>query len=163
MGRVSGREVSAESRRAADDLLTYLQLHSPLGRTFLLTSARGARPAGLVSDALVEAIVRAGHRARLVELGSDLEREAIQGEPASAGDGDLPALALADVERARDALISPDGFTVVCSPGLLVYPRALIAAAVVDGVVLLARQGKTARADLQEAQSRVEAAGGVVA
>jgi Mrp family chromosome partitioning ATPase len=69
---------------------------------------------------------------------------------------------LTDVDRARRALTWPAGYTVVAAAGVLENPQALILAVAVDGVVLLARSGRTMRTDLVRAREEIEAAGGSV-
>jgi hypothetical protein len=65
-------------------------------------------------------------------------------------------------ERARRALQWAEGFTVVCTQGVLESASAIMLAAAADAVVLVARQGQTMRPDLLRARAELEAGGGTV-
>ncbi len=142
-----------------DMLFARLQLRAPAARSVLLCPPRSEGGASDLASALAAAISQAGTKARLLDVTTSTRARA-------AGEGveemEVLESELTDVDRARRALTWPAGYTVAAAAGVLENPQALILAVAVDGVVLLARSGRTMRTDLVRAREEIEAAGGSV-
>jgi hypothetical protein len=131
---------------AAGMLFARLQIRAPQARVLLVAPPRSVGDVSGIANQLVEAIERAGEDARLV----DVRSEGGVGAPS-----ELPSLG-----RLRERLTGAPGFTVALGSGILDDPASLLAAAVADGVVVVALAGRTTRADLAEARQEIERAGG---
>jgi hypothetical protein len=127
-------------------LFARLQLRAPRARILLVAPPRSTTDVSGLAQQLADAIGRAGHAVRLVDL---------RGQ----GDTDAPP-GLTSIDRLREHLKSSEGFTIATGSSVLDQPAALLAAAVADGVIVVAVAGKTTRADLEEARHEIERAGG---
>jgi Mrp family chromosome partitioning ATPase len=140
-------------------LFARLQLQAPSARSILITAPHSGQHLSKLAGDLARAIISSGARVRLLDvtpsagasdLGDDVERM------------DVLESEMTDLERARRALNWPSGYTVLCAGGVMDSPAALILGAASDGVLLVARAGKTMRADLIQARDDIESSGGTV-
>jgi hypothetical protein len=140
-------------------LFVRLQLLAPSARSFLLASARSEPGVDRLSADLAGAIAASGGKVRLL-----LATEGALKLEIGPGVEPLQVLEteLVELERARRALHWTSGFTVACAGGVLDRPGALVLSVAADAVVLVAHRGVTMRADLVQARTDIETAGGIV-
>ena len=128
-----------------------------------------ARVAVIVPDlaSLVVASPRLSRRA--VEVARDLAGAAQERgrqvrllESAGRSDSDSRAAGFSTLQTARATMRSPDALTIVTGGGILDDPDVFTAAAVADGVLLVAQRGRSLREDLTRSRSEIEQAGGTV-
>lgn len=151
------------SPTSAGMLFAHLQLRAPTARSFLLAAPRSRTQVPEIARDLAAVATDAGCHVRLVDL-----RAEAGSPPGAVTEQTDPrveivspaAPQLINLEAAREALTAFSGITFAYGGGLLDSPSTLIAAAVVDGVIIVARQGRTARADLEQARAEVERSGG---
>ena len=135
-------------------LFARLQLALPQGRTFLVTSPRALEKVEEVGAQLASEAHACGRKVRLLlpEGGSaptSPGAEVVRTSPNECMEG----------RRVRE-LLAGDDYVVVPWDNLLGSAAATILAACVDGVVVVARRGRTAQADLTEVRLELERSGG---
>ena len=153
-------------------LYARLQLALPEARTVLVAPPRSSLDAFPVARELAGLAAAAGCSVRLIALtaaGGDAAsqtRSDAPGEGAATGDIEvlrLPAANLGNLDRLREVLAPARDLTVIAGSGLLDNPVSILAAPIVDGVVVVVRPGKTARSDLSRVKVEIERAGGRIA
>jgi len=131
--------------RAVAQLQIRLQIANPHAGTICVTQPRGQASCKQIAAALVAAMNRVGISARLVTDPGETET----GSPAAEGSG------TASPTTSR----STDGCRVIASGDLLDSLDSLRGAASADLTVLVARRGRTRRADVDEARQSLESVG----
>jgi len=126
-------------------LYARLQLAVPGARSFLVAPVRSSLSAEQVAEDLASQATEAGEKVRCIDLAS------------------TPLSSAASLEHLREMLGSSPGLTIAVGGGLLDTSSAAIACGALDGIVLVAKRGKTSRADLEEARREIERAGGKLA
>ncbi len=159
-------------------LFARLQLTLPEARAVLVAPPRSSLDvSGLASD-LAECAATSGFATTLVDVrgleglvcpvGALYSQSSDQAEAADAAAGSLHKISIGgpsglNIEQLRRALGSSEGFSVLLGAGLLDNPATLLAVPLVDAVIVVARRGKTARADLERVRSEIERASGRLA
>lgn len=152
-------------------LFARLEVTVPQARSFLVAAPRSTIDVTDIAADLAYVAGRAGFESRLVDLtGHQRTADASTASvPATVDDqveGELVELdepassEMGRVERLRQLLAAYEGYTVMAGGGVLDDPGTMLAAAAVDGVVLVVRRGRTSRTDLEQSRIEIERAGG---
>lgn len=137
-------------------LFAQVVLRAPAARGILLATPTASAGTAPIARALASLAVTVGHRVHLV----DLTGAGAVGRSPDGVETTAPAAPqLLSIDSARQVLMTPGNFTVAFGGGVLDTPATLIAAAVMDGVIVVVRQGRTTRRALDLAREELERVG----
>lgn len=138
----------SSDRDSAAMVLARLSVVAPDLASLVVASPRRSPRVLEVAHGLANAARERGRQVRLLDTGSRGS-----GQEMSAAD-------FGTLEAVRDTLHSPAALTIVTGGGILDDPDIFMAAAVADGVLLVAEGGKSMRDDLRRCRAEIDRAGG---